>query len=472
MEIRLRTYTNKSLKKFLLSNSIQHHGFTTPSFMRLLVSALSICILFTTFSCKRSEEIGREVQVGNNDILLVTTDSFHISGSTKKAELERTDERFDGMLGAYTDPIFGPNVISYHTQFHLEEEGFEFPDGAILDSAFVSFRLTGGYREKTIDEDTRSLMHFEVYELAEDLSFESQYMSDDVIKTNPTLVGEFNGNIGLNDSVVVDGVSQPSQIRIPINQTWAQNLISSDPSNFSSNTAFVSFMKGLSIKPIQTNEVNSNGTIFYFNPYSGFTGLTVHYHTNDDTTKFSFITSSLTANFMTFEHDYNSAPVGAIFEDTTTGSNQLFLQATIGTDIELELKDIAAQFAADPKVINIAELYIPVDTAQEYYPISKLSVSRKLEDGTAELLPDQAQTGNRTIDGSFNADSAYYRFLITQYVQEIIHNYTPGSNKSEKLLISPFGNTTTANRSVLNGPRPNDPNAEKMKIVITYTPLN
>ncbi len=440
--------------------------------MRILISALSICVLFTTFSCRRSEEIGREVQVGNNDILLATTDSFHISGSTKKAELERTDERFDGMLGAYIDPIFGPNVISYHTQFHLEEEGFVFPDGAVLDSAFVSFRLTGGYREKSIDDDTRSLMHFEVYELAEDLSFESQYMSNDVVKTTPNIIGEFQGNIGLNDSIVVDGVSQPSQIRIRLDQNWAQNLISSDPANFESNSAFTSFMKGLSVKPIQTNQVNSNGTIFYFNPYSGFTGLTVHYHTADDTTKFSFITSSLTANFMTFEHDYSQSLVGGIFEDTATGSNQLYLQSTIGTDIELELKDIAAQFAADPKVINIAELYIPVDTTQEYYPISRLSVSRKLADGTAELLPDQAQTGARIIDGSYYADSAYYRFLITQYVQEIIHNYTPGSTDSEKLVISPFGNTTTANRSVLNGPRPNDPNTEKMKIVITYTPLN
>ena len=315
-------------------------------------------------------------------------------------------------------------------------------------------------------------MHFEVYELADDLSFEDQYMSDDVVNTIPTIVGEFNGEIGLNDSIWVDGVAQPSQIRIPMDQTWAQNIISSDPSNFASNNAFTTFMKGLSIQPIQTNEANSNGTIFYFNPYSGFTGLTFHYHTADDTTKFSFITSSLTANFMTFEHDYNSALVGGIFEDTATGSDQLYLQSTIGTNIELELKDIAAYFAADPKVINIAELIIPVDTAQEYYPIAKLSVSRKLEDGTAELLPDQAQTGDRTIDGSYYADSAYYRFLITQYVQEIIHNYTPGSNKSEKLLISPFGNTTTANRSVLNGPRPNDPITENMKIVITYTPLN
>ena len=175
---------------------------------------------------------------------------------------------------------------------------------------------------------------------------------------------------------------------------------------------------------------------------------------------------------MNFQHDYSTAPIGSILDDTAAGSDKLYLQSTIGTDIELELKEIAAAFAENPKVINIAELFIPVDTNQPYYPLNKLSVSRYLEDGTAEFLPDQIQTGDRIIDGSLNSDSLYYRFLITQYVQEIIHNYVPGSEKSETLLISPFGNNTLANRSVISGPRPTDPDANRMKIVVTYTPLN
>ncbi len=438
--------------------------------MRLLFAILTLSIAVSSTSCRKGEIIGREVQVGNNDILLITTDSFHISGSTVEAQTERTDERFEGMLGAYVDPIFGTNVISFHSQFHLEEEGFVFPSNAVFDSAFISFRLTGGYREKDIPNENGTLVHFEVYELSEDLSYESQYQSDQQIGVNPALVGEYNGEVNF-DSVFVNGVAQPAQIRIPLSQTWTEAIMTSDSSNFESNTAFSSFMKGMSIKPIQTSDPNSNGAIFYFNPLSAFTGITIHYHTSSDTTKFEFITSSLTANFMTFEHDYASAPIGSILNDTAMGSDKLYLQSTIGTNIELELKDIAASFAANPKVINIAELFIPVDTSEVYTPLSKLTVSRKLEDGTAELLPDQTQTGNRIIDGTLNSDSSYYRFLITQYVQEIIHNYIPGSDKSEILLISPTGNTTLANRSVINGPRPLNPSVSKMKVVITYTPL-
>jgi hypothetical protein len=439
--------------------------------MRIAFIICSSFLILLSTACRKGELIGREVQIGDNDILLLTSDSFHISARTIEAERERTDERFEGMLGAYKDPTFGSSVISYVSQYNLEKEGFVFPSGAVFDSAFVSFRLTGGYREKDLDAEVKSLMHFQVYELSEDILLENIYYSDEKTKTKPNLIGEFNGLVGLFDSVYVGGTSQPPQIRIKLDNQWGENLMMADSSNYATNEAFVQYMKGLKILPIQTNQTNSNGAIYYFNPLSGFTNITLHYHTSNDTTKFSFITNSLTANFTTFEHDYSNSAIANILNDTAKGSEKLYLQATIGTDVQIELKDIAAKFAANPKVINLAELYIPVDTNEPYYPLVKLSVSRKLENGTAEFLPDQVETGDRVIDGSFDAANSRYRFRITQYVQEIIQNYTPGSNQSEILLISPFGNNTLANRSVINGPRPSSPDAEKLKIVITYTPL-
>ncbi len=439
--------------------------------MRLSFILVFGFLLFASSSCRKGELIGREVQLGDNDIFLFTTDSFHISSRTIEAAHERTDERFEGMLGAYSDPIFGPSNISYFSQYHLQEEGFLFPADAVLDSVFVSFRLTGGYREKDLDPESKSSMHFQVFEIAQDLYLDSIYYSDATVKTQPNMIGEFEGYVGLFDSVRVGNSSQPPQIRIQLDNSWGEKMITADPSVYASNEDFVTFMKGLAIVPLQTNSVNSNGSIFYFNPLSGFTGVTIHYHTPTDTTKFGFIANSLTANFTTFAHDYSSAPIGNVLNDTAAGSNRLFLQATIGTDIQVELKDIIAKFGSDPKIINLAELIIPVDTNQPYQPLAKLAVSRKLENGTAEFLPDQVQTGTRDIDGFFNADSAYYRFLITQYVQDIIQDYTPGQDKSEILLISPFGNNTLANRSVLYGPRPITPGSKKMRLIITYTPL-
>jgi hypothetical protein len=440
--------------------------------MRISHLLFFVLIVISASSCRRGELIGREVQVGDSDLLLHTSDSFHISARTIAAEPERTDELFEAMLGAYNDPIFGTSVISYITQYHLEEEGFVFPADAILDSAFVSFRLTGGYRESDIDGEVRSMVHYQVYEIAQDISIDAIYRSDEEVKVQPQIIGEFNGRIGLFDTVYVDGVAEPSQIKIKLEDSWAKKMMTADSNNLTTNEDFVSYMKGLAVLPIQTNELNSNGVIFYFNPLSTYTKVTIHYHTDTDTTKFSFIPDNYTANFMTFKHDYANSPIQEILDDTAKGSDKLYIQSTIGTDIQIELKDIVSKFGANPKVINIAELFIPVDTTQPYSPVIKLSVSRKLENGTAEFLPDQIQSGTRVIDGTYDADSARYRFQITQYVQEIIHNYVPGDQKSEILLLSAFGNNTLANRSVVNGPRPSDPNAEKMKIVITYTPLN
>ena len=440
--------------------------------MKLNITIVIAFLVLLGTSCRKEELIGREVQVGDNDILLTTTDSFHISARTIQAKKERTDERFVGMLGAYTDPLFGTSVISYISQYHLEEEGFAFPSNAVFDSAFVSFRLSGGYREKNIDPKGRSLMHFQVYQLAQEINQSDIYYSDQKVKTMPNIIGEFKGPVGLFDTITVGETKQPPQIRIKMDRAWGESMITADTTNYATNESFVQFMNGLAIKPVQTNSVGSNGAIFYFNPISSFTNVTIHYHTPTDTTKFSFVATSETANFMTFDHDYSNAAIAPVLNDTAAGSEKLYIQASIGTDIQIELKDIVAKFGANPKIINIAELFIPVDTNQPYNPLGKLSLSRKLENGTAEFLPDQIQTGAREIDGTFNADSSYYRFLITQYVQEIIHNYQPGDQKSEILLLSAFGNNIIANRSVVTGPRPNSPDADKMRIVITYTPLN
>jgi len=439
--------------------------------MRLPLIIVLIILSFASISCRKGELIGREVQIGDNDILLKTTDSFHIASRTITAARERTDERFEGMMGAYMDPIFGPSVINFYSQYHLQEEGFVFPQDAVFDSAFVSYRLTGGYREKNIDPETRSFMHLEVYEISQDLYLDSIYFSNQNVRLGPSKIGEFEGMVGLFDSVWVNGNPQPSQIRIKLNDSWGQKMMTADSNFYSSNDAFTQFMKGIAVLPIQTQEASSNGVIFYFNPLSGFSGVTIHYHTPTDTTKFEFIPSNQTAYFTTFHHDYSISPVGSILDDTASGSNKLYIQASIGTDIQIELKDIVAKFGSSPKIINFAELYIPVDTSQNYHPVAKLSVSRKLENGSTEFLPDQVQTGNRDIDGLYDSDSAYYRFRITQYIQEIIHSYVDGDQKSEILLISAFGNNTLANRSVIWGPRPTDPNARKMHIKITYTPL-
>lgn len=441
--------------------------------MRFTLVAVAVASALAFTSCRKEEVIGREVQVGDNDILLVSTDSFSISAKTVLAEVERTDERYQAMIGAYSDPLFGPLTVSHVTQYFLQEEGFSYGnlDSVFFDSAYVSFRLTGAYREKDFPTEGRSVMHFEVYEVAQDIYLEETYFSDTKVKSKPTVIGEFYGGIGLYDSVYVDGNPEPPQIRIKLDDVWAEQLMRADSSVYSSNESFVQYLKGLYIKAIPTQTLNSNGNIFYFNPLSGFSNITMYYHTANDTNTFSYIPTSETANFSSFQHDYDNSAIASSIDDTVSGSVELYLQSTIGTDVQLELEDIVAKFGVDPKIINLAELIIPVDTNQPYAPLNQLTLSRKLANGSAEFLPDQVETGDRIIDGYYDADNARYRFRITQYIQEIIQNYSPDDVGSETLLISPFGNNIVANRSVISGPRPNTPDAEKMRIIITYTPL-
>lgn len=426
-------------------------------------------LLISSASCRREEIIGREVQIGSEDLLLLTTDSIHITASTVVGLPERTDERFDGMLGSYFDPIFGTTTISYHGQFVPNVLGAKFPSDAILDSAYVSVRLVGGYRDKTLPIDFNTPIHYKVYELSQDLHISSIYTSKDIAQVYPDVIGEFKGEVSFTDSIVVNDVLLPPLIHIPLTEAWGEKILRTDSLNMISSDAFTSYIKGISIRPVPT-PAGGIGAILYISPYSIYTGFVIHYHTDTDTTSFSFVGNAKTSNFMTFDHDYSGTPVEPFLGDTSAGSKTLYLQATIGTDIALELKDISEKFAQGNKIINKAELIIPVDTMSTFNQLFKLSISRQTTSGYYEFLPDQVETGSRIIDGNYNGDSNYYRFLITQYVQEIVNDYVPGVTKSEKLRISAFDNNIVANRSIISGPRPVTQGIRPMKIRITYTP--
>lgn len=426
-------------------------------------------------SCRRDEQIGREVQVGDNDILLITTDSFHISASTVVSDPERTDERFEAMTGAYEDPIWGPSVLSFATQYHLEQEGFSFgsPDTVVFDSAFVSYRITGGYRTLDYTSDDYFPAHFKVYELDEDLALDDQYFSDKEIIKKGTVIGEFNQDMNLSDSLFLANGQQPAQLRIKLDDNWAKQLMFSNPSVFESNENFVNHMKGLVVIPEIIPGSGDKSAVVYFSPVSSYTCITLHYHTPTDTISYRFETDETVASYMNFGHDYDNAPVGSIINDTATGSETLYLQATIGTDMIIELTDLIDILGPEPKIINLANLIIPADTNTRYPLLDKLSIKSVLDDGSYEALLDQAEPAPRNIDGNYYASENEYRFLITRYIQEIVQTYDPNTPSSkEKLIISPFGNNLVANRSVVNGPRPSGVDAPKMRLIISYTPLN
>jgi hypothetical protein len=436
----------------------------------VVFAALSIAFI----GCRKGEEIGREVQVGDNDILLLTTDSFHISASTVLSEPERTDERFEAMIGAYEDPVFGPSILSFTSQYHLEQPGFSFgsPDTVVFDSAFVSYRITGGYRTINYTSDDYFQAHFKVYELNEDLLLDDSYFSDKEIITKSQVIGEFNGLMNLNDSLYLEQGQQPAQVRIRLDDNWAKQLMFSNPSVFTSNETFVQHMKGLALIPELIPGAGDQSAIVYFAPVSSYTCITLHYHTPNDTVLYRFETDVNTASFSNFKHDYPNAPVGAALNDTAVGAQTLFLQSTIGTDAIIDLTDLLDQLGPDPKIINLANIIIPVDTSTEYPVLNKLSLKRVLDDGSFAALLDQAEPEPRNIDGSYYSADAEYRFQVTRYIQNLIQTYDPNSpSNKEKLIISPFGANVLANRSIITGPRPNDPDAPKMKLIISYTPL-
>ncbi len=435
----------------------------------------ALLLVLVTGSCRKDENLGREIQPNEGNIFLHVTDSFTMKAATIQALPDRTDERILGLIGTYNDPVFGKNSATFFTQLDLTTKQVDFgdPNSIVIDSMVLALRLVGLYRKKGKDAEIRELVNLKVYELAEDLYLDSTYSSASIVKTKPKVIGSYNGPVSVVENIQIGEDLVPPHIRIQMDMEWAKKIMFAGEEVYRTNENFKEFLKGIKIEPAD-NGVVGEGAIFYFDPLSSVTGMSVFYHykNNDSITqRYDYQINANSAYFAKYDHDYQNTVAGQAFNDTTIANEVLYLQSMFGVHVVLELHDLIQALGEEPKVINFAELIIPVDTTQEFAMPEQITLKRLLENGTTELLPDQLEIFPRDLDGKYNSEEKHYRFKITQYIEERLRLYDPQDPRTEVLIITPVGNDVSADRAVLNGLNPSDPNKKKIRLIVSYTPI-
>lgn len=436
--------------------------------MRAILPAVFFAAV--AIGCKEKNIPGLEVQPPSDKLGVLYTDTISVVSYTVNENRIRTDETFFNLLGSYVDPIFGLVEASFCTQFLLPIPNIDFgnPNDLQVDSMVLSLRYQGYYGNT--DPQT-----FKVYELTQNISPSDVYYSNDTVAYNPIEVGALYNHVpNTTDSVFVDGANREPHLRIKLKNSFAQKFINaSGTSDLSTNEAFTAFFKGLYIKTDNVH-VPGKGGIFYFQPLSGISKLTLYY-TNTSTNISSsqdFVINEISARFNMFKINYgfiNNSPILAALNDTSIGREKVYVQSMGGVKTKVYFPYIKNIAASGNVIINQAQLVLSVNEegtgTTQYGPHARLTLAAARADGTNAIIIDQLE-GENYFGGNYSSSAKEYRFNITRHIQRLINGQVA---EDHGLFILPSGGAVNANRTVLHGSDKNNP--KHIKLILTYTKL-
>lgn len=418
-----------------------------------------VIFVFVAGCEEKPNEIGLNLQPGDNDLKVKTTDTLTVEAYSTRLDSIRSDETTFSLLGSYYDPVFGISTASIFTSFTLSDTDHDFGNNPVADSLVLSLAYKNHYG------DTITQQQLEVYELSEKIIGDSIYYST---KTFNHQTQELSDNYAFvpkpQDSVMVDTNLMAPHIRVQLDEALADKLINATEDEMADSEAFSNFFKGLFIKANRIEQPGA-GSISYLGMNSTLSKLTLYYH-NDSTDSIAFDYQVLSGTPRTnhFQHyGYEEASPDfkqqVIEGDTTLGNQTLFLQSMAGVHTTLRIPH--AETLKGKIAINDAMLYLPAEESQEFDVPDQLGLFIRTGERSLANLPDNNE-GEAYFSGYYNNSESRYRFRISRYLQSLIS----GKEKYNKLLLNIPESMIKANRLILNGP---ESASRKMRVKITYT---
>ncbi len=360
------------------------------------------------------------------------------------------------MVGKIEDPVFGTCFASLVAQFRLLQGQDPSPPFEL--GELDSIVLILPWNPDGVFGDTNQVYSFQVFELAEALDNQKTYYSNEAFPDKGILIGQTDLIPRPLDSVSFippdvkpgDPIKIVPQLRIRLDDAFAQSFFQTDSMNFESDSAFLAFFHGLVLRA----EVPNPGMVG-FNLQNVFGGLTVYYHQDTNFYQYTFPIDDNSVKAVRFEHDYSNSEVAAFLNDPSLGDSLLFLQGMSGVNAVVEIPHVES---LQDLIINKAELVAQiVDASGSPFiaPPDQLVVRELKDDGTIEdiddfLISDRVTSGNQSFSLLFGGDlleNDTYRMNISGHLQKMI-----AGEVSNKLLITVFAKAEKGMHAVIGGP--------------------
>ena len=350
-----------------------------------------------------------------------------------------------GILGNYSDPVFGSVSATLYTQIALPTNttSYAFDSAMTIDSVVLSF-----YKNQLFPDTAGAYaFHFEVKQLAQPLlSDTSYYAFDELPVDESTLFYDATVNVAYSDtmiSLVLDS-SVNSMLRLS-----------------ASAEDFIAATKGLRVRITTAGDPGMVSLDFS----SAYTCMRAYFHyTYGETTTngtYSFLMGAGTSHFIHFEHNYS----GTLFAgaDSLGGGQRLYLEPLGGHNVRLSFdKAIRAFHAAHPlAAIHHAELVMPVAPEAPTLKPDQILLLGLSESGNEYYIDDLLNTSTlRGYDGTFHDDGNYFRMRMSQHLQGLLRK---GADPGLVLMLN--SRRHAAQRTVLMG----NATTEKPKIILVYS---
>ncbi len=449
---------------------------------------IATCI-FTWSACNDSLNFGSgllqqdQLQVGSNDTLsLRTTTVSQDSVLVYDPTINIINAFF---IGTYQDPFFGVAKASAYLQYRLGSTISPDFSNTMVDSLVLSMV----YDTLQSYGDFAHPVTFDVYRITEDMTTTAQVYSNKKYATDNVPIGsttftpspytsqtfyEYPG--GFKDTI------SSRQIRIKLDASLAQEMISSNDSIFNSNENFQKLFKGFKIS---SNTLN--GGISAYSPLDANSKITLFYHKKgmsgapDTSYQYEFIVSTLSTRTVSFEHDYSASPIKQYINSTALNDSLVFLQGMAGTQIKVEIPNIES---LNKKIINKAELcfYIKNLTGDnpKYTPVANILVGKKDAAGKLTSVNDVTfainkggESGLGTFLGGTVTQETVNGVLVSKYKLNISAHLQIMAKSTNPLIdnyiyLTVYRRPENANRVALYG---GGSKVLPPKLKVTYTNL-
>ena len=424
-----------------------------------LVFLCFLSIFFFT-SCRYSpHKLGAEILPENARLKIYygSWNGFH--AYSYRADSVRTDELSRNLLGSLYDSTFGVTTASVYSQFVLSTNGISFGMNPQIDSVVLEMR----YFDK-IFGDTNTLQHIHIYELEDELHYDSVYYSNSFFKINPDEYADLVFYPRLHDSVVVGNDTLPPMLRVKLKNEFGQKILDADSSTLQDIDKFLSFFKGLAII---SEPVYDRGALFAIDLKAKGSRLQFYYHNEaGDSLKYSLYVTANTAYVNRYEHNYSHSPQDfrqqVLEGDTLLGMEKFYVQGTGGVRTFIRIPDLRTWDIPERSALNEVKLVLPGKIISKLPP-TRLALVRKTADGTYEPLIDQFE-GESYFGGVYNKSNNEYIFRITRYMQKMLQD-TDYENFGLYLFVS--GASYSPENFVFKGSDVQDTTGMRMEIIYT-----
>lgn len=404
----------------------------------LLVIIISAATLFTT-ACTSPNDAGKDVLPNDDIIYGHYVDTFSINMQTLLVDSVATYMLSRNLVGNYVDDQFGRIWAESYIQPRLTGTGLTFgsdPSKLTLDSIVLTLDLLDFYGKYN------EAIPLEIFEITQD--FDTSLYSRSKLNADTTLdlangyKIDFSGLNGFYDF-----------IGIRLDDSLGRKILFADPNDLASTSNFTSFFKGLMIRSKAVGQSTSRepGGVFYFDPRSEKSYMTIHYK---DSTAIKSYTFSINASSERFHRIYRTDLSARLLEQVLLDAgnpNAMYGAVESGALVNLYV-GIPSITSLDPAIINRANLILKVDegffgSIDRFEPPSELFL--QVADSTHKKAYDPTLINS---SATFDPVHNQYSIPMSNTIQQILAGRLPNNG----FLLTPGENGVSLNRAVIGGP--------------------